>query len=265
MRSHGKRGVRPRENVGQPIFENYITRAQALPDAPITVDRMSEVTSWPMYLNDQLSNCTCAGMGHLVAAMTAFSGDVPGGAMFSNDVIEKMYSIVGDYIPGQPSTDRGATLQTCANFMKSVGLTDLSGRTHKWAGWAQIGDPTNLPLLKKVLNIFGSVYMAFELPDNAETQFDNEQPFTYIPGYPADPNDGHCMVMQYSAVGDPGVINDEELITWGSEQKVNEAWMRHCAVQAIVGVSNDFITANGNTIDGYNLQQLLQDSQIASS
>ena len=41
---------------------------------PLTqdVDRASEVTDWPMYLNDALGDCTIAGEGHLFGALSLY-------------------------------------------------------------------------------------------------------------------------------------------------------------------------------------------------
>jgi len=36
------------------------------PPTPAVVDYASRVRSWPMYLNNALGDCTCAGIGHSV-------------------------------------------------------------------------------------------------------------------------------------------------------------------------------------------------------
>lgn len=261
-RVHGKRGALPRDNAGLPTLEAYLTTDAALPSAPGIVDRESVVSSWPMYANDTVGDCTCAAMGHLLAALTAFSGVEPGGAMFTDDTIIGMYSAVSGYVPGNESTDNGATLAAVCSYMTSIGITDTTGRLHRLAGWAEIGDPTNLPLLKRVLSTFGTVYVAFNLPSSAETQFDDEQPWTYVPGSPIA--GGHCVCLQYSAVGGPAMPDNQTFITWGAEQKAGYSFSENYLSEAIAVVSQDWIDANGTSIAGLDLAQLLADSKSLS-
>lgn len=256
---HGKLGAKPRDFRGNLTFESYITSVQALPNAPAVADRESGVETWPMYGNDTLGDCTVAGMFHSIGALTAYSGQVKGGALFSDAEAVKVYSAVSGYVPGQPDTDNGATLQSVCQYMAKTGAVDVDGRVHKLAAWAEVGDPTNLPLLKKILNTFGTVYLAYNLPQSAEDQFDQGEPFTYVPGSPSV--GGHCMSMQLSAVGPKAPLNDETLITWAREEKCNQAFMSHTCVEAIVLVSEDWITNNGTSIEGLNLNQLIKDSK----
>jgi hypothetical protein len=240
-------------------FEHYLTSTKfgALPGAPLLTDRVSKVSRWPMYLNNQIGNCTAAAMLHSVAALTAFSGRVPGGAMFANATAELIYEKTGGYVPGDPSTDNGATLQSVCRYMSTIGAKDNYGGQHKLAAWANVGDPTNLSLLKKILNTFGTVYCAFNVDAAAETQFSAEQPWTPVPGSPNI--GGHCIPLQLSAVGDPGYLYNETFITWGAEQKASRDWVRAQITEAVVLVSPDWLTAGGTTIEGLDLNALLAD------
>jgi len=260
-RAHGYYGALPRDHsVGAVIFEKYLTNVHALPSAPLTADRLTKVTSWPMYLNDKLSDCTDAGMLHSVAALTAFSGRVPGGAVFDDSVASAMYSATGGYVPGDPSTDNGATLQSVAQYMVDTGVTDTAGNHHQLAAWAQIGDPTNLRLLKKILNVFGTVYCAFDMPQAAETQFDQGKP--WIPVSRSADAGGHCMPLQFSAVDDPGYMYNETLITWGAAQKASMGWMHSQLREAIVLVSPDWLDSGGSTVEGLDMNALLADMRL---
>jgi len=258
QRVPGKFGAKPRDfSIKAPVFEKYVTDVRALPVAPLRVDRMSKVTRWPMYLNDELGDCTDAGMLHGVSGMTAFSGRVAGGAMFTNSVAEVMYERTGGYVPGDPSTDNGATLQAVAQFMVSTGVTDTKGNLHKLAAYANVGDPTNLPLLKRVLNTFGTVYCAFDIPESAQQQFADHKVWSVIDGSPIV--GGHCIPMQYSALGAPNDNRAETFITWGAEQAATAEWVTKYITQAVVLVGNDWIDRNGTTIEGLNMSQLLAD------
>ncbi len=258
MRRVGCYGALPRNfSVPALTFEHYVTKVSALPTSPILVDRMTKVTQWPMYLNDQIGDCTDAGMLHAVSALTAYTGRVPGGALFDDSVPEFMYEMTGDYVPGDSRTDQGATLQSVADFMVSTGVRDTAGNLHKLAAWANIGDPTNLPLLKRVLNTFGTVYCAFDIPSSAEDQFAAGQLWSPVAGSPIV--GGHCINLAFSAVGMVHPHRAETFVTWGSEQAATVQWVMQYITEALVLVSPDWLDLNGTTIGGLRMNQLLAD------
>jgi hypothetical protein len=43
----------------------------------------SDPAAPPVIASTGVGDCTCAGIAHFLAAVTAYSGDVPGGVMFS--------------------------------------------------------------------------------------------------------------------------------------------------------------------------------------
>jgi hypothetical protein len=69
---YGRLAPHPVSTHPRVYFENYLDSAQ-LPQAPSVVDVASKVSSWPMYYNDQLGDCTCAAAGHVIQALTAYS------------------------------------------------------------------------------------------------------------------------------------------------------------------------------------------------
>jgi hypothetical protein len=261
VRQHGKRGALPRDrSVPLPVFEHFLSATAPLPPAPPVVDRCSDVTSWPMYLNDELEDCTSAGMLHLLSAMTAASGQTPGGVSFTNGTAQSLFSATSGYVAGDAATDEGTTLASVCSFMMSRGVTDTAGKLHKIAGFAEIADPQNVYTLRRALNLFGGVYMAFELPDNAEDYFDQDAPWTNT-SQPSDPDEGHCMVLEYSNLGAPV---QGKLITWGAAQPVTDAWLARYTVEAIAVASQDYVDANGETAEGYDLPQMLAYSRQVS-
>ncbi len=274
-----KKGAIPHDpNIVIPKLEDYIdVRAlgDGLPDAPGIVDRESKVKAWPMYANGPdpdappaitqtgVGDCTCAGIGHFLAAVTAFSGQVPGGVMFTDAEILTMYSAISGYQLGNNSTDTGCMLQAVAQYMVDTGLPDASGKVHKLAGYFAIGGYTDLKLLKQVANTFGGVYLGVAVSDSDMQVFDNGRPWTLpAPAANVGPNGiDHCVILQYSAFGVPGIGNDETVITWGMEQKINQAWALTNIGQAMGLITQDWIAANGTTINGQSLDQLIADSR----
>ena len=59
------------------MFHDYIDDAVALPTIPQSCDFTKPVTTWPMYGNDRLGDCTTAAAGHMIEAWTAAAGARP--------------------------------------------------------------------------------------------------------------------------------------------------------------------------------------------
>jgi len=274
-----KKGALPPDpRVVIPTIEDYVDVSSltgGLPAAPGIIDRESKVKAWPMYANGPdpaappaiastgVGDCTCAGIGHFLAAVTAFSGDVPGGVMFTDDAILRLYEAVGGYVLGDPATDNGCMLQAVCQYMDSTGLADIAGRVHKLAGYFAIGGYTNLELLKQVANTFGGVYLGVFVSDETSTQYLNGQPWS-LPAPAANVGpDGidHCVVLEYSAFGVTGIADDQTVITWGIEQKINQAWALTYVGQAMGLITEDWIAANGTSVNGQSLSQLIADSR----
>jgi hypothetical protein len=283
-RAAGKRGAVARRDfsAGVPVLEQFLTNPKALAtDVPLVVNDIDAVASYPMLLNDQLGDCTVAGILHACQAVSALSGRNPGGASFSDDEALKVYSAVSGYVNGNPGTDVGATLADVCNYGVKTGFVDVNGDVHKLAGWAEIGDFTNLALVKKALYTFGTVYLAVSLPQSAEDQFNAESPWTSVPGSPSV--GGHCINLQFDALFagdsdaverliasaqagvDPGSnpgLDVEDIVTWGQKQKCSIGFLKNCLVEAVVPVFEDWVSAtNGKSPSGLDLNGLLAASR----
>lgn len=255
-----KFGALPRDDRPAPQLADYILSASALPVAPLIVDRELDVPSWPMYLNDQIGDCTVAGMFHAVSSMTAYSRQTSGGVTFTDDEATRVYSAVSGYDPATGANDNGAQLQDVCRFMVKTGATDTSGKVHKLAAWAEVENFTNLRLLKRVLYAFGTVYLAIDCPDSALQQFQDGQAWSVVPG--AQFAGGHCIVMQYSAAYAPNIGADETVITWGAKQKMTMAFAKQYIVEAVAVVSEDDVNVqSGRNPAGLALQQMIADCQ----
>jgi hypothetical protein len=275
-RQHGNRGAILKRPVG-PFFEDYITDHEALPTAPLDVDHVTDVSHFYMYANGPdpsaptviaptgVSNCTCVGAAEFFNVTSAFSGIHPGGVHFMTMNVIMLYEAFG-YVLGQPNTDNGAELTQVAAYLTNHNLIDDQGRPHQLAGWAQLEDPTNPWTLRRVINLFGAVYMGYCLPDSAMQDFNDEQAWTNLSD-PADPNEGHCMLYSYSDLqrwtesADTASGKD---ITWGASQGLSPNWNSKYGYQALALVTNDYITKNGTTVQGLNLAQMLSDSKDVS-
>lgn len=260
-RLRGKYGRRPFDPERPRLtLERYLdprtrlTRA-GLPPIPAgqDVDRASEVTEWPMYLNDQLGDCTIAGEGHLFGALSRYASGAE--AVFDDPTVQSVYSRVGGYVPGDGSTDNGCVMSDVLTDAKTNGITDTAGKAHKVLGFAALGNYADQELLSQVLDVFGSVYVGFNVQQSNESQFDAHVAWTYTPGDQVV--GGHCVVLQRRLGGQPAA--PYAYITWGAVQAADQSWQANLVEEAWAVVTEDWVTANGTTVEGLDVQQLLAD------
>jgi hypothetical protein len=260
-RTPGKGGRLPRDPERHiPLYETYLmpgSSASSVKLTPLTVDidRSSKVFSIPVYLNDQLGDCTIAALAHFFSGMSVFSGYPE--PLFSDAVITSAYSAVGGYKPGDPSTDKGADMQTVLEFARSTGLVDTTGKTHKVVAYSLIGNPADEHVRGTVLDIFGTVYDGWALTQAQEDQFSQGVPWDWDAASPQI--GGHCTCQQRRfPVGTLGV---NEQWTWGARQRSTFAFAAHQCEESYMVVSEDWIRSNGTTVEGYALQALLSDME----
>lgn len=220
------------------------------------VDRASAVQSWPMYLNDQLGDCTIAAIGHMYGAWTQYAGSAE--ALFTDDQIQAVYSRVGGYVPGDPSTDNGCAMQDVLTDQQSNGITDQGGKLHQVAGFAAFGNPADEVLLGQVLDVFGTVYVGINVQQNMETEFADQQPWTWDPSPDAQVIGGHAICLQRRLGSGRAPL---EYVTWGALQPATTGFQAGASEEAWAVVTQDWLQANGTTVEGLDLQQLLADMQ----
>ena len=259
-RQAGKYGRKPMDR-SRPrlILEKYLDPRSrmcrhGLPPVPLTqdVDYASRVTSWPMYLNDRLGDCTFAGVGHMYGAWSLYASGTE--ALFSDDAIQSGYSRVGGYVPGDPSTDNGCVMQDVLADQRQNGLTDTSGKVHKVAGFASLGNPNDLDLLGQVLDVFGSVYTGISVQQQMEDEFSAGQPWTWDPA--AQSIGRHAIDLQRRlGSGDAPLV----YVTWGALQPATTGFLAGAVEEAWAVVTEDWITVNGLSVEGLDLSQMLAD------
>lgn len=223
------------------------------------VDRSSQVPSIPMYMNDRLGCCTIAALAHMFGAWTVYAGAAAGEALFSDEEIVTVYSRVGGYVPGDSSTDQGCLCSDVLADAQSVGITDVRGTVHKVAGYAAMGNPADEYLLAQLLDVFGAVYVGFDVQQHMMTEFSQHQVWTWLTG--DQDVGGHCVPLQRRAPTGPGIHGVLEYWTWGTRQRADFRWQANAVEEAWVPVTEDWIRANGTTVEGLDLAQLLADAQ----
>jgi len=224
------------------VIEHFLDTS-ALPPPPAVVDRASKVSSWPMYGNDTIGDCTCATIGHEVQAWTAFAGNEV--TLPESDII-KAYSAISGYNPVTGANDNGANVQDVLNYWRKTGVGG-----HKIGGFAQLSSLDNMTLAKQCLEIFGTVYLGINVPQSAMNQFNAGEPWSYI----GDQNivGGHAIPVQRWETHVNGEI---EVVTWGQVQRMTRGFWWNYVEEAWVVFSPDWEEANGETPSGFDLEGL---------
>lgn len=205
-----------------------------LPPTPAVVDYASKVRVWPEYMNKRIGDCTAAGIAHSVQAWTAYA---KGLVTLPDSAVLSLYEAFG-YVPGDPSTDRGAVEQDVLHYVQKHGVGG-----HKILAYAQV-DHRNPDEMKTALNLFGSLYLGASVPQSAMDQTGEGLPWSVVTGSPVE--GGHCFVAQRWD-SSPAPM---QVVTWGQMQRVTLEWWIDYGVEAWVMLSDDWLNARGQAITG---------------
>jgi hypothetical protein len=197
------------------MLRNYTA---SLPAPPASCDNTKGVTSFGTMLNNQLGDCTIAGLGHACQIHSGLWGielTVP------DATIEKYYELWDGYDPnatlvdGQNPTDQGGVEVDVLNDWRN---SDFDGV--KLLAYAD-PDPGDVLHVKQSIVTFGGVYIGLQLPLSAQTQ-DIWDVVTGDAGAPGSWG-GHCVFcVGYDALG-------ITCITWGQLKKMTwEFWAEYC-------------------------------------
>jgi hypothetical protein len=163
---------------------------------------------------------------------------------------------VGGYVPGDASTDNGCVMQDVLADQQANGMTDTSGKLHQVAGYAALGNPADLDLLGQVLDVFGSAYTGINVQQQMETEFSAQEPWTWDPG--AQSIGGHCVCLQRRLGSGSAPL---EYVTWGVLQPATTGFQAGAVEEVWAVVTQDWLQANGTTVEGLDLTQLLADME----
>jgi hypothetical protein len=211
----------------------YVTAAPAPPPA---VDWSTEVTEWPIYLNDQIGDCVFAEQGHHEQVLTLYGQGTE--VVLPDDAVLRVYEEVGGYVPGDPSTDNGAVIQDAMSFWRKVGIAG-----HRIDAFAQVsvGD---LREVRTALAACGPLSIGINLPSSAMDQFNNGRPWDVV----ADDGGvlgGHCVIV---VAYDPDGF---DVITWGGRARMTLPFWRRYVEEAWAVLSHEWVsTATGLDPEG---------------
>jgi len=205
----------PKQDYRTLRLKDYLTPALAPPPASYNV--LTEVYQklgvsnptvlFPMDRNDTYGDCTIAAMAH---AVTTYCGLVGTQNIMANQDVVKLYMQLTGGI------DSGLDELKVLNYWQSH---PVSG--DKILAFAKI-DMKNHTHIQQAIELFGGVYLGFQVQQNCVQQFDARQPWT--PG-PLTP-DGHAVyAVAYDSTG-------VTVLTWGNIQRGTWAWWDECVDEA---------------------------------
>ena len=189
-------------------------------------------TLFPMDGNDTVGNCTIAALAH---ASTVFNGLVGvRNVMTAAQCTELYFQLTG-------GADSGLDCLTVLNYWKAAAVNG-----EKILGYAAV-DVTNKHEVKQAIQLFGGVYVGFQVQMNCVNEFDWNQ--WWKPG-PLTA-DGHC----------PFVIGFDKFsvqcLTWGGLQHGSWGWWGECVEEAYVILPPQATSAS--FAPGFNFAQLQAD------
>ncbi len=187
---------------------------------------------FPMDGNDQYGDCTIAAVAH---AITIYEGLVGTRHVMSAQSVERTYF----HLSG--GVDSGLRELDVLNYWQS----HMVGR-EKILAFTSV-DPRHHEHVKQAMEIFGGVYLGFQVQADCIQDFESGVPWT--PG--ALTNDGHAV---FAVAYDP---NDVTVLTWGGMQHGTWAWWDECVDEAYAILPPD--AKQPGFAPGYDIDQLTAD------
>ena len=221
-------------------FKDYLTSRVEAP--PANYDVLAQVNRqlgtrdpavlFPMDGNDTYGDCTIAALAH---AVTTYRG------LIGQHDIMKPQAVVKLYFHLTGGQDSGLNELDVLNYWRQ---NKVAG--DKILTYASI-DPKNHTHVQLAVQLFGGVYLGFQVQQNCQQEFQARQPWT--PG-PLT-NDGHAVF----AVGyDPTGVT---VLTWGNTQQGSWAWWDECVDEAYAILSPE--AKDAGFAPGFDFAQLEAD------
>jgi len=162
---------------------------------------------FPMDGNDQIGDCTIAAVAH---AITVYRGLLKTKKIMAQAAVQKLYY----HLTGGPDT--GLNELDVLNYWRANPVA-----ADEILAYVKI-DPKSHTHIQQAIQMFGGVYLGFQVQQNCVQDFNNHQPWTPGPLL----NEGHAV---YAVAYD---ANGVTVLTWGSSQQGTWAWWDECVDEA---------------------------------
>ncbi|NUQ99547.1 MAG: hypothetical protein HOY79_24335 [Streptomyces sp.] len=203
------RGGRLPDDPDRPHLKVSRILTPELPAAPDSVDWLSAVPgeAWGMLGNDQVGDCTVAGVAHKRIG-DAFVNQGVRVNVSTTDCL-KYYGHFG-YRLGDPATDQGAVCQDVLSYWHKHGFLG-----EKNLAYARV-NVDNHDELKQAIDLFGQIYVGVTISQSAEDQFNSGETWDVVRRSPR--LGGHCITL--------GSYDKKSLgaVTWGRVQRLTWRW-----------------------------------------
>jgi hypothetical protein len=228
-------------------FRNYVKSGVAAPPATYNalttrvypnLKTTDPTKLFPMDGNDTLGDCTIAALAH---AETVFNGFLSKEKVVSKTAVVKLYM----HLTG--GVDSGLNELDVLKYWQSQGVSG-----EKILSYVAI-DPKNHVHVQQAIQLFGGVYLGFQVQQNCIQEFDNHLPWT--PG-PLT-NDGHAV---YAVAYDQTGVT---VLTWGNTQQATWAWWDECVDEAYAILPTE--AQKDGFAPGFNFAQLKTDLAAVAS
>lgn len=216
------------------------------PAAPPLADWLSRVADWPMYGNDRIGDCTIAGAGHIIQALSTYGQGTT--ATVGDDDVLAAYSAVSGYDPLTGRNDNGAVMQDVLNYWRRSGIGG-----HRILAFAEV-DVRDRTEVERAISVFGHVYIGIDMPTSAMDQFDAGRPWDVV-RRDGGLEGGHAV--NVGAYSRPGAAFTA--VTWGRVQALTEAFWDRYVAEAWVIITPEWLSAAGTSPGGVDLYGLGED------
>lgn len=221
-------------------FKDYLTSKLAPPPASYSalprvydgVGVRDPTVLFPLDGNDTLGDCTIAALAH---AVTTYRALVDAKDIMSKQAVVKLYM----HLTG--GIDSGLNELDVLNYWRKHSVAK-----DKILGYASI-DPKNHTHIQQAIQLFGGVYLGFQVQQNCLEEFNARKPWTPAPLT----NDGHAV---FAIAYDQ---NGVTVLTWGNTQQATWAWWDECVDEAYAILPPE--AREAKFAPGYDLAQLQAD------
>ena len=225
-RTAGLRGRRPVKPPAERFRIQYLSGYLRTPlPAPVyPVNVTAGIPDWGMLGNgpdptcttypNGVSDCTFAGRQHYKMAKAAAGDEI--------EQWETSDQLVAEYLAYDHGQDQGATIADLLLYWYQANTI---------LAFAPV-DHTDPEAVDAAMAAFHGAYVGVNLTDDADSLFEQGQPWTTVGGQQPDPNDGHCIV-KVAADGS----QFDTWVTWGAQQRSTLPWTVACLEEAWVAIA----------------------------
>lgn len=223
----GRLASRPEDRKRTLKLTDYLPTLQAPPSANVA----PAITSWPMYANDRLGDCTCAASGHMVGVWTQQVDGSP--RIFADSDIEGLYALVNG---GQ---DAGADMLTVLGAWRKQGLAG-----DRILAYVEV-DHTLSAMVKAACWYFSGLYVGVNLPRSAQAQLAAGQPWDAVATPDGAPGSWGGHAINITAYDRWGLT----CVTWGKAQRLTWDFWKKYVDESYAVLPSDYDRLQGKALE----------------